>query len=193
MTLRFLTAAILVILAGVVSPASAATLTINAFGKLTGATGVDVGGTLYDVAFVDGSCITLFSGCDSVTDFAFTTPTAADAASQALLDQVFTGNFDADPSLTFGCATFSGCGILTPWEMSNDRVSLATMVNGISVDFIFLSLEAFPSTYDTAPDRSSVYADWTVSAAPVPEPASFALIAVGLAGFGVRRWWQRKA
>jgi hypothetical protein len=46
------------------SAASAATLIVDSNGILTGATGVNVGGTLYDVEFVDGSCIALFDGCD---------------------------------------------------------------------------------------------------------------------------------
>lgn len=36
------------------------TLIIDGGGQLTGATGVDVGGTLYDVTFMDGTCIAMF-------------------------------------------------------------------------------------------------------------------------------------
>ena len=57
-------------------------------GQLTGAQNVDVGGTPFDVTFVDGTCVALFNGCDQNTDFAFNTPAAAQAAGQALLDQV---------------------------------------------------------------------------------------------------------
>ena len=101
--------------------ASAATLIVNDSGILTGATGVNVGGTLYDVTFVDGTCIALFEGCDSVNDFDFTTEADAVAASQALLDQIFLdaaqGEFDSDPGLTSGCVntTFGVCEVWTPF------------------------------------------------------------------------------
>lgn len=42
--------------------ASAVTLNVRADGQLMGATGVDVGGTLYDVEFKDGSCVGLVRG-----------------------------------------------------------------------------------------------------------------------------------
>jgi hypothetical protein len=98
----------LVVSLALASSADAATLLVNGSGLLTGATGVDVGGTLYDVEFVEGSCVALFDGCDAVTDFDFTTAADVLAASQALLDQVFLdvsgqGTFDTRPSLTFGC------------------------------------------------------------------------------------------
>ena len=57
-------------------------------GELVGATGVNVGGTVYDVQFVDGSCIDVYGGCDEVSDFPFTTLADATLAAQALLDQV---------------------------------------------------------------------------------------------------------
>ena len=103
------------------SSADAATLLVNGSGILTGATGVDVDGTLYDVEFVDGTCVALFDGCDSVTDFTFSSEADALAASQALLDQVFLdtaqGDFDADPGLTSGCinTTFGVCEVWTPF------------------------------------------------------------------------------
>ena len=49
----------------------AATLIVNGNGILTGATGVNLNGTLYDVEFVDGTCEALFNGCDSFEDFTF--------------------------------------------------------------------------------------------------------------------------
>src|SRR3954465_15827217 len=75
-------------------------------GELTGASEVNVGGTLYNVEFVDGSCNSLFSGCIDAS-FTFHTASTAAAAAQALIDQVFTdgpqGNFDSRPELTVGC------------------------------------------------------------------------------------------
>ncbi|HIG00776.1 MAG TPA: hypothetical protein EYQ66_05655 [Myxococcales bacterium] len=99
----------LVLVVGLVLMASgvqAATLNVIG-GQLHGASGVIVDGNAYDVEFLEGSCISLFDGCDDVSDFTFQTQAAAILASQALLDQALldggAGLFDSQPGLTFGC------------------------------------------------------------------------------------------
>ena len=112
--------------------ASAATLQVDN-GLLAGATGVDVGGTLYDVRFVDGTCEALFADCDAPGDFPFPSDEEARGAFQgepprdaeirvaleALSTQVFldtaAGQFDSDPGLTVGCAPGS-CNIAVPYR-----------------------------------------------------------------------------
>ena len=88
-------------------------LLVNGSGVLTGARNVRVGGTLYNVTFVDGTCIDVFGGCDTGSDFKFATFEDADAAANALLGQVFVdapvGNFDGYPELTLGCTDPSQC------------------------------------------------------------------------------------
>ena len=87
--------------------ASAAPIHIISGGLLVGATGVEVQGTLYDVEFVEGTCIAVFDGCDEFSDFAFSTELSAFDAAAALLNQVlvFTAaaDFDRMLGLTFGC------------------------------------------------------------------------------------------
>jgi hypothetical protein len=122
---RFL-ALVVLVLGWTVTSVHASALLVVSGGILTGAKGVDVGGTLYDVEFMDGTCVALFNGCDNpATDFTFTTQADALAASQALLDQVFLdggqGNFDSTPSLTVGCLVnddATGCLALTPFALS---------------------------------------------------------------------------
>ena len=63
---------------------NAATVVMSG-GQLMGATGVEVNGASYDVAFLDGSCNSLYNGC---TGLPFTTSSEGLAASQALIDQV---------------------------------------------------------------------------------------------------------
>jgi len=63
---------------------NAATVVMSG-GQLIGATGVEVNGASYDVAFLDGSCNSLYNGC---TGLPFTTSSGALDASQALIDQV---------------------------------------------------------------------------------------------------------
>ena len=104
------------------APVAASPVLVIDGGKLTGATGVDVGGTLYDVTFVDGSCAAVFAGCDQASDFTFSDGTTALAATNALADQVFldgnSGAFDSQPDLTFGCTSVTRCIPITPYELS---------------------------------------------------------------------------
>ena len=107
-----------VVLVLMTSGAQAATLNV-VNGQLMGASDVLVDGYLYDVQFLDGSCIDLYNGCDDVSDFTFQTGADAALASHALLDQVFldvsSGSFDGVPSLTAGCHSVNGpCRVLTP-------------------------------------------------------------------------------
>ena len=57
-------------------------LLVDGNGILTGATGVDVSGTLYNVTFADGTCTSLFNGCVN-SAFTFETRENAKAAGQA--------------------------------------------------------------------------------------------------------------
>ena len=112
--------------------AAAATLTWSG-GQLLGASGIDVGGTFYDVQFVDGTCIALFSGCDETSDFTFQTLAETREAGAALSGQVYeaahiergyTGDpadgIDWEPSLTSGCFFSLRCIVYTPFEYDGD-------------------------------------------------------------------------
>ena len=54
-----------------VSSVQAAILNVDGGGNLLGASNVDIGGVLYNVEFVDDSCINVFDGCDEEIDFDF--------------------------------------------------------------------------------------------------------------------------
>lgn len=93
---------------------------------MTGARGVDVGGSFYNVDFRDGSCISLFAGCDPAS-FLFVTLPAAQEASNALIAQVFIAGEEGlffIPGLTRGCegAPFQ-CAVLTPVQLVGSQIS----------------------------------------------------------------------
>lgn len=116
---------VLVLSVGLAGAAHAAPTLTVVDGKLTGATGVDVDGVLYDVAFKDGTCSAVtnsgFPGCFYPSDFVFQTSQQAASASSALLGQVFVntdlGQFDDVPELTSGCSeAFFACYVFTPFS-----------------------------------------------------------------------------
>jgi len=160
----------------------------------SGATGVEVNGTLYDVEFVDGSCVNLFDGCDETSDFLFPTVEDANAASQSLLELFNApGNeaFTEDPSLTRGCpenATF--CQILTPYDVTSIDFALSRTFDnsaGATSDSIGSFSFVFADDRPTEPEFPITYAVWS-SPVPIPVPASFPLLAFGLAGFAGLSW-----
>lgn len=176
-------AAALMISAG--APAAAANLVIDGSGELAGATGIDIGGTFYDVEFVDGTCIGVFSGCDSLSDFAFQTQEAANAAGQALFDQVFLGIYDDQPELTAGCNDPEFCTAAIPYalQVSPAVVSFVPASNGAP---------GFPDnsgtggaivTFDTT-GVDTVWARFTLSA--VPEPSTWMMMLLGFGAIGAR-------
>ena len=160
-------------------------------GILTGANGVRVGGGLYNVEFVDGTCVALFAGCDSATDFTFT-PSALDAAG-ALLDQVFIddpqlGAFDSTPALTAGCAN-PVCYVVTPSDPAphvlpypavstgvarNSSASLAGTAEDDDVQGTY-----YPIDLDCSTGSQCVYARWTF-VSQVPEPGTVACLGLGV-------------
>ena len=158
----------------VTSGANAATLNVSG-GQLLGASGVDVGGTLYNVEFLDGTCIALFDGCDAVSDFTFQTESGAVAASQALLDLVFldvSGSelFDSAPSLTNGCGDPFGCAALTVHGPIDSLGGAVAALNGDDqplVDVVITGVVG-DDMVDLTGNNQNVYAVWTP--VPVPEP-----------------------
>jgi hypothetical protein len=168
--------------------ANSATLIVSG-GQLMGATDVDVDGTFYDVSFLDGSCYSLFDGC---TSFVFTTLATAQAASGALLDQVFTGIYDDTPGLTFGIGAEDPRGLaITPIARTVDAVPglvWITQVENYSLadgrEDRYGRFDAWEIESDTTIDPGSedVWASWSLS--PVPVPAAAWLFGSALIGLG---------
>ncbi|MDH3729282.1 MAG: PEP-CTERM sorting domain-containing protein [Myxococcales bacterium] len=166
------------------SGAHAATLNV-VDGQLLGASGVDVVGTLYDVEFRDGTCIALFSGCNSAADFTFDFRTAS-LASQALLDQVFLdggfGAFDTTPEISVGCTDTSMCIIGTPHGLSDLYVLVIAAFNLSDANDLGATTGALFTTIDTTQEPAFAFAVWI----PVPEPCTGLLMVLGLLLTGVR-------
>lgn len=165
-------------------PAPAATLVVNG-DELEGADGVLVDGVAYNVRFVDGSCFTLYGGCDALGDFAFTNQADADAASQALLDQIFipaNAPFDTDPELTAGCTDVEFCQIFTPYGFINPTtVQISAAINALDLflDVVLgTTVEPDLDTTELVLNDFNVYAVWQRVTA-VPEPNALAAVLFG--------------
>ena len=162
-------------------------LQVDGSGKLLGADGVDVGGTLYDVRFVDDSCAALYSDCDSVADFPFATPAGADLASEALLAQVLLdgalGSFDTVQHLTNGCEPFiiqPQCRVFTPKEFIGTILIVSAAANwniegGDQVAGFGTGEGTSTSGSDTA-----TYALWSLHSSAAPLPGTLSCLGLGL-------------
>ncbi|MBJ20916.1 MAG: hypothetical protein CL933_16030 [Deltaproteobacteria bacterium] len=176
------------------SSAFAATLNVVG-GQLMGASNVLVGGSLYDVQFLDGTCIDLYNGCDEVSDFTFQTQTSAILASQTLLDQVLLdgpeGAFYTVPDLTNGCE-IGPCYAFTPFSLIVDPHPInfsLYQVGGVVASDGILETSTPPSLPPAYPSPSPAwdYTDypWVTYAlwSPVPEPSTALRLGLDLTAF----------
>jgi hypothetical protein len=134
-----------------------------------------------------------------VSDFDFQTASAAGAAAQALLDQVFLGAFETDHTRTFGCSGPDGylnaCWTLVPFSPPvfgfNGAFAIAAINNnGVTDATDLIQFDRFDDLGDGIDDMGRVFARFTPSAATAaPEPSSWALMiaGLGLAGAALRR------
>ena len=177
------------------SAAHATVLLINGAGKLTGVNDVVVGATHYNVSFVDASCVVAFSGCDSVSDFTFSSASSVDTALSALVAQMLAAPggsvFGADPRKIYGCPgpVVNNCKILEPYGFAS--------VSSIAERIYDLESPTVPNplgggtllTTDNMVSGSSaefVYAVFEVSA-PAPNPETLWLLISGIAALAVTR------
>lgn len=173
-------------------------LPIRYTGTLLGASGVIVGSKSYNVTFSEGTCVGVFSGCDAPTDFLFTNGADANAASQALLDQVLIDvpalgyTFDSSPEKTYGCSNTSRCNPLTPIYLFGNGasvfVSYADNESAAPIDAYWkpdnVAQVGEPVTLNTTSQPILVWAVWTEAPATptVPVPAAAWLFGSGLLG-----------
>lgn len=177
--------------------ASAMPILIVENGALLGADNVDVNGALFDVRFRDGTCSALFSGCDNPSeDFAFTDAASAQAAAQALLDQVFidgpAGQFDTNPELTVGCSITEFCFADIPYALSGggtlfEFAFAQNFAPDIAGDAV--GLNTGNSDFDFSDNGFAVFAVFAAAgpSVAVSEPGTLALFGLALAGLTCAR------
>lgn len=173
-------------------------------GQLVGAEDVSVNGTYYDVTFIDGETVDLFSDGSGGVTFDFSTVEEATIAAQALATQAFANGylwvFETIQGIEYGAyeadlfgAIYPGAVIVTPYGafdpvmMSLVGVEIYFEPPSVQVEPLQLPIEPLqlPTAFDTADMPFMTYADWTLAPAmsQTPEPATFLLLGIGLLSF----------
>jgi hypothetical protein len=166
----------------------------NAQSVLTGVDDIDIGGTLYDVAFGSGSCSLYFG--NACTSTLFSSLGQASAAQSALLSVLSPAGLS--PTIVGGCDypsnTTTICTILTAFKPDDANANVSAMSLLVSTG----SLAAGPTvnlpSFTSAGANRSTYALWSAAtvnpvANGVSEPGTLASVALalGLAAGATRR------
>jgi hypothetical protein len=128
---------------------------------------------LYDVRFIDGTCVAIFSGCDAESDFAAGgSPGRAYGFAVALRQVLYpAGAFNG---IVAGCPDQRYCSVYIPYSVDS-----MAQVLGYRATVSGLSRETWSAASDTSEIRYEVYALWT-SVGTVPEPRAHQLLIAGV-------------
>ena len=167
--------------------------------------GVTVGSNIYDVSFGDGTCASFFGSCQ-LSNFAFNTLNTAAEAARSLQDQVFLdtdlGNFDSNPSLTLGCVSADPCRAATPYAVTVRNGAVSNVQYFYSVNYIENGRDGvgnggnlavandFANTADLTLAKFTYVGPAVVAA--VPEPATWAMMLVGVGAIGGAARYRRR-
>jgi hypothetical protein len=165
---------------------ASSTIIIDGNGKLIGLQNLSVAGKLYDVTVADGSCNSLFKGCDSAL-FNFSTWDEAVVAAESLIDGL-AGQFDGKPNMVSGCENISQCHMAIPY--SSYIYSGVPRYDAVSACIFDLGESGAcgvsgPSAADTTPFDHITFAQFQLVSTPtvgVPEPTSILLMGLALVG-----------
>lgn len=169
--------------------AHAATQVIDSNNVLIGATGVQFGGATYNVSFQEGSCASLYNGCDD-SAITFSSMDQAVLAAVALFEQVLPfGNFyNSNPGQIAFCAPgTAACLSRVVFDNAdpNNGSHVAVQNGNNVVEFDDVFLETLPFDDNTIGQDNVNYASFTLTTMPLP--AAGWLLLGGIAGlFGLK-------